>query len=123
MILAIIGRNKAWLTIPLVQIGTREEWWYFEAIRRIDPRVRWIDILMRMEPENRLTTNRLNNLAGRTWRPLYKMIAWHGTPKGNGLSKYTQVVINALSPGQIAGNSTRGSTPGLVNPAFGRAGG
>lgn len=51
------------------------------------------------------------------------MVAWHGTKKGNGLSKFTQAVINALSPGQIASNSTRGSTPGLINPALGRAGG
>lgn len=54
-------------------------------------------------------------------------MAWHGTKTDNGLSKYTKIIKNFLSPGQIAGfNSTRGSSQTsfrLNNPALSRPGG
>lgn len=47
------------------------------------------------------------------------MISWWTNPNAPG----NQPVIRTLTPGQVAGNTTRGSTPGLIDPALGEAGG
>lgn len=97
-----------------------EEWWYFEAIRRIDPRVRWLDILMRMERVGRMTKNDLQSITRRTWRPLYSMIPWFksnaGSKNGTQVTKETKAVYSSLPQSSIKSNSTRGYTPGLKVP-------
>lgn len=47
------------------------------------------------------------------------MISWWTNPTAPG----NRPVIQSLTPAQIAGNTTRGSTPGLIDPALGEAGG
>jgi len=89
-----------------------------EAWRRLDPRINWVDIQMRIEPSDRPT---LDNLRSRNSRKkgVYHMISWwtRHTAPGN------QPVIQSLTQAQIAGNTTRGSTPGLIDPTLGEAGG
>lgn len=89
-----------------------------EAWRRLDPRINWVDIQMRIEPSDRPT---LDNLRSRNSRKkqLYHMISWWTNPTAPG----NQPVIQSLTQAQIAGNTTRGSTPGLIDPALCEAGG
>ncbi len=73
---------------------------------------------MRIELSNRPT---LDNLRSRNSRKksIYHMISWWTNPTAPG----NRPVIQSLTPAQIAGNTTRGSTPGLIDPALGEAGG
>ena len=79
---------------------------------------------MRMELAGRSKANALQERACRTWNPLFSMINWHAKGRfGNGRNAKEVVVLNRLSPVQIQNNTTRGTTPGLVNPSLGVAGG
>ena len=92
-------------------------------MRRLDPRIRWTDITMRMERRNRPNENALNMLASRSMRPLYKMLSWHTKGRVATINTRRAAVLAQLTPAQIAANTTRGSTPGLINPALGEIGG
>lgn len=94
----------------------------------MDPRISQRDIIMREEiSEERLRINNdqpyinihLNTPGYRTYRPAWKMIAWH--PKGASAKENfrRQFVLNSLTDAQKNANTTRGSTPGLINPALG----
>lgn len=104
------------------QIGTWNPWWYYEAIRRIDPRVCWSDILMRMPLAGRRNQNALNMESSRM-RERYHMICWRPGTDAERENIVRQRVLAKLTPQQIAANTTRGSTPGLINPLIGEAGG
>lgn len=69
---------------------------------------------MRMDRANRPKDNALNMRASRYWRPAYFLISWHGT----GRSPKEASVLASLSAQQIANNTTRGTTPGLVDPSL-----
>ena len=103
-------------------IGTQEPWWYFEAVRRIDPRIRWIDITMRMALEGRPSENSLNQDGVRN-RPKYGMRSWFPKQVHQNHNARRDAVMGMLSDEQIAANTTRGTTPGLKDPALGEAGG
>ena len=103
-------------------IGTQEQWWYFEAIRRIDPRIRWIDITMRMPLDGRPSENSLNQDGVRN-RPKYGMRSWFPKKIHQTHNARRDTAIAILSQAQIALNTTRGTTPGLINPELGEAGG
>ena len=108
-------------TLPDI-IGTQEPWWYFEAVRRIDPRIRWIDITMRMTLEGRPSENSLNQDGVRN-RPKYGMRSWFPKKVHHTHIARRNAVMEILSNEQIAANTTRGTTPGLKDPALGEAGG
>ena len=61
----------------------------------------------------------LNTPGYRTYRPAWKMIAWH--VKGNSAKQNDRKdwVLDRLSDAQKQANTTRGSTAGLINPALG----
>ena len=103
-------------------IGTQEPWWYFEAVRRIDPRIRWIDITMRMALEGRPSENSLNQDGVRN-RPKYGMRSWFPKQVHQNHNARREAVMGMLSDEQIAANTTRGTTPGLKDPTLGEAGG
>lgn len=72
---------------------------------------------MRFQWYGRPYWNSLVNIIGR-WRQDFSLLSWHGT--GNVLDRRPNLVVwNTLSPAQRQNNTTRGSTPGLVNPAMG----
>lgn len=56
-------------------------------------------------------------------RPRYKMVSWHPTSDRSKENEIRQRVMKNLTPQQIAANTTRRSTPGLINPLQGEAGG
>ncbi len=103
-------------------IGTQEPWWYFEAVRRIDPRVRWTDITMRMPFEGRPSENSLNQ-DGVRHRPKYGMRSWFPKQVHRAHNARRDTAMAMLSAAQIAANTTRGTTPGLIAPELGEAGG
>lgn len=87
------------------------------------------DILMRMHPDMvpRTTVgdtrlrNSLNMRASRRAYPEYCLISWFGKGLDGGRLKHTardETLLKLTQP-QIAANTTRGSTPGLVNPSMG----
>ena len=51
------------------------------------------------------------------------MVSWHPTSDESKENEIRQRVMRNLTPQQVAANTTRGSTPGLINPLQGEAGG
>ncbi|KAL8913695.1 MAG: hypothetical protein Q9171_001545 [Xanthocarpia ochracea] len=129
------------------RIGTKEWWWVFEAWRRYDPRIQWNDIHMRQYSPNRTRShNTLQRLVSRN-RPDAMMVTWpqqhkwlmdanarkatqkltvpspEDKTRGKPLdkSKTKSKVRNSLSMtnAEIEANSTRGRTPGLIDPRLG----
>lgn len=97
-----------------------------EAVRRLDPRVGWDDILMRMEPspEGRLINKNSLNTQGGRFRKKWKMLSWHVPRTGQSDDqKSRKIVLDSLTSHMRRTNTTRGLTPGLINPAQGEAGG
>ena len=92
-----------------------------EQWRRWDPRIRWSDIIMRMQSP-RPNENTLNMRAART-RQSFCMLAWHSRSKSAGDNKARDLVLARLTDEQKAANTTRGITPGLRDPGLGAAGG
>ena len=82
-----------------------------EAWRRLDPRIRWIDIHMRIEPSNRPSIDTLRSRVSRP-REKYHVISWFTSPT----SGMNPKIVNALTDAQRARNTTRGTTPGLIDP-------
>ena len=93
----------------------------------MDPRIRQRDIIMREEAcEERLRMSdaryiniHLNTPGYRIYRPAWKMIAWHVTAGDERTNQRKQFVLDSLTDAQKQANTTRGRTPGLINPALG----
>ena len=103
----------------LSQISTNEEWWWFHLWRRIDPRIQWKDITMRMEIDQRTGENdskihnRISNMSRRVWGKHYFMLSWFNKQPVNRAHIY-HALQNVNIPLHL--NTTRGLTPGLVDP-------
>ena len=61
----------------------------------------------------------LNTPGYRIYRPAWKMIAWHVTAGDDRTNQRKQFVLDSLTDAQKQANTTRGRTPGLINPALG----
>ena len=94
----------------------------------MDPRIHWEDILMRIEVPNRTVTsdqnlqNSTNNLINRQEHRYNFMLAWHTTgARGQRANTVRSMVLQRVATAQppLPPNSTRGLTPGLINPALG----
>ncbi|KAL8939900.1 MAG: hypothetical protein Q9211_002528 [Gyalolechia sp. 1 TL-2023] len=105
------------------QIGSQEWWFVLEAWKRLDPRVRWRDITMRIHGPSRPSSH--NNLQMNISRNRSKwgLVSWCTTLLHEKDNRTRQEALNALSNEQISNNTTRGTTPGLINPTLGEAGG
>lgn len=64
----------------------------------------------------------LNTPGYRTYRPAWRMLAWQVTAPGEENNR-EQFVLERLTDAQKSSNTTRGSTPGLINPALGEIAG
>ncbi|KAL8826795.1 MAG: hypothetical protein Q9191_003578 [Dirinaria sp. TL-2023a] len=110
-------RPRALLDFEILpdQIGGQEHWFVLESWRRLDPRVRWIDIDMRIERNNSKPS--LDVLRSRVsrHRASFYMLSWWLSPSVSSNSR----VLDELSPDQRRNNTTRGSTPGLIDPSQG----
>ena len=92
----------------------------------MDPRIRQRDIIMREEAtgqrmrtsDQRYINLHLNTPGYRIYRPVWKMISWHVKEGDDKQSQRKQLVLNSLTDAQKRANTTRGSTPGLINPAL-----
>lgn len=77
----------------------------------------WIDILMRQYGPSRSSSGNANGLQMLVCRnrPPFKMITWE--PRPDALGHDTKdTVSELLTPQQIQHNTTRGHTPGLIDP-------
>ena len=69
--------------------------------------------------DERYINKHLNTPGYRTYRPAWKMLSFHekwGDERPNQRRKF---VLDSLTNAQKRANTTRGSTPGLINPALG----
>ncbi len=120
------GTEKQFRTFDVLpdRIATVVEGWRVECWMRLDTRIEYSDILMRMIQDNRPTANNLNMVRGR-FRVAFWLRAWESG--GLPTNQHDGEQFNMLTPQQKAfawsGNSTRTMTPGLIDPALGEAGG
>ena len=121
------NKPRMLLDFPILpdQIGTKEEWWVLIAMKRYDPRIHSCDIEMRMETENRPNWNAIQTRITRNWIPKFAMISWHvrGRYRKDRPNPARDAVLARLSQEQRNAQSTRGTTPGLISPELGEAGG
>ena len=106
---------------------------------RLDPRLGWDDFDMRMEYVGaraaydstidrasdemakqvyKAKSKFINALQTRCsrGRAAFKMLSWRERPRTGRPNKTRDHVLNQLTADQIANNTTRGTTPGIVNP-------
>ena len=76
-----------------------------------------------MESGNRSHFNAIQLRASRTWRPKFFILSWHTKGRFATNNNRASAIRGMLSAAQIATNTTRGSTPGLINPSLGEQGG
>ncbi|KAF9890965.1 hypothetical protein FE257_005222 [Aspergillus nanangensis] len=103
-------------------ISSAVEEFRVEAWMRLDRRIRLRDITSRMHPSFRVNVNALQQRSVR-FRQMFSMIAWDsGNKRSLQLeeSLLTKMAEKNIDPTR---NSTRGITPGLIDPALGEAGG
>ena len=95
----------------------------------MDPRIHWEDILMRIESPNRTVRsdshlqNSTNNLINRQEHRSHLMLSWLSTGAQGGRPNHVRTMVlqrvAAANP-PLPPNSTRGLTPGLIDPLLGR---
>ena len=103
-------------------ISSRVESWRVEAWTRLDRNLKLDDITCRMHPTYRITNNTLQTRVGR-FRAAFHLSKWvSGNPKSGPLEEkiVAAMVEKGIDP---KANSTRGLTPGLIDPAQGEKGG
>ena len=99
---------------------------FLELIRRLDPRITWADIIMRMEPDvlprtalgDRRLKNRMQNANTRLHYPLHYMVSWWVKGEDKKPMKERIKVLAALTEEQIQQNTTRGASPGIIDLAL-----
>lgn len=104
------------------RISSNVEEFRLEAWQRLDPRIELADLVARMHPRCRPKTNALQQRTVR-FRKVFKMVSW-----GSGNKRTPHLERAILDDMEANGidcnvNSTRGLTPGFVDPSRGEAGG
>ena len=89
------------------RIGTNEEWWVLEAWRRLDPRIQWTDIMMRMS--NPKPDGNTLNVRCKRGRQAHYILAWHSTGRDD--AKEIAKITPLLTERQLSRNTTYGLTP------------
>ena len=107
-------RVKNYLLLPR-QISSNVEGWRLEAWMRTDRRVTAEDILDRINPKFGITVEDLNARRAE-FLDEFHLVDWDSDECGTIKSKLTAAGIGPSL------NSTRGLTPGLIDPARGEAG-
>ncbi|GES66878.1 hypothetical protein ATEIFO6365_0004013000 [Aspergillus terreus] len=116
--------GKVLRNLPVLpdNIASTVEEFRVEAWMRMDRRVRLKDITDRMHPNFRVKDNALQQRNVR-FRQIFGLLAWDsGNKRSREIEKdlLQKMRDKGIDP---ASNSTRGITPGLINPALGEAGG
>ncbi|TPX23462.1 hypothetical protein DIZ76_012794 [Coccidioides immitis] len=97
------------------RISSNVEDWRVEAWLRLDRRIRLKDITARMAPDFAMTTNALQQRNVR-FRQLFNIVSWG---KGNKLTENHREKIHKMLEERgidLSLNTTRGITPGLIDP-------
>ncbi|KAG7005141.1 hypothetical protein G7Y79_00021g050080 [Physcia stellaris] len=119
--------RKALFDYPCLpdQIGTMEHPLMLLAWRRLEPSATWDDFLVRMEdgPSKPAKGNVLSMRISRMMDDFSIISTWHGTKDWSRPSKDQQRRLAKISLAAQGNNTTRGFTPGLVDPSRGEAGG
>ncbi|KAL8720704.1 MAG: hypothetical protein Q9225_002470 [Loekoesia sp. 1 TL-2023] len=105
------------------QIGSQEWWFVFEAWRRLEPRARWKDFMMRIHGPSRPSSHNNIQMHISRNRSKWGMLSWFTITLHENENRAREEALKMLSTEQINNNTTRGITPGLKNPALGEAGG
>ncbi|KAL2865642.1 uncharacterized protein BJX67DRAFT_373034 [Aspergillus lucknowensis] len=103
-------------------ISSTVEEFRVEAWMRLDRRIRLKDITDRMHPDFRVNENALQQ-RGVRFRQAFRMLAWDS---GNKRSRQLEAeLLHEMEQHglDVNSNSTRGLTPGLIDPKKGEAGG
>ncbi|WEW56609.1 hypothetical protein PRK78_002057 [Emydomyces testavorans] len=97
------------------RISTNVEDWRVETWKRLDARIRLRDITDRMLPDKRLQRNALQQRLVR-FRQQFSFLTW-GKPNQGSIRHEAKVVAMLAERGiDLALNTTRGLSPGLIDP-------
>ncbi len=103
-------------------ISSTVEEFRVEAWQRLDERIYLDDITARMHPDFRIKNNALQQ-RGVRFRQAFNIIAWRsGNKRSVQLEADLMHKMSALGL-DVSSNSTRGITPGLIDPSRGESGG
>ncbi|KAL9009733.1 MAG: hypothetical protein Q9173_005263 [Seirophora scorigena] len=105
------------------QIGSQEWWFVFEAWRRFEPRARWKDFTMRIHGPSRPSSHNIIQMHISRTRPKWGLLCWFTIVLHDEKNGARDEALRLLSDEQIKNNTTRGTTPGLIDPVLGEAGG
>ncbi|KAL9016788.1 MAG: hypothetical protein Q9185_005875 [Variospora sp. 1 TL-2023] len=105
------------------QIGSQEWWFIFEAWRRFEPRARWKDFTMRIHGPSRPSSHNIIQMHISRNRPKWGLLCWFTIALHHEKNGARDEALKMLSDEQINNNTTRGTTPGLIDPSLGEAGG
>lgn len=110
-------------TILPRQISSNVEGWRLEAWMRHDPRITAEDIIDRVHPFYRkyISSVQIHNRR-KEFRKQCNITCWEAGPDNNENVKITNL-LEECGYEPWSTNSTRGLSPGLINPAVGEAGG
>ncbi|KAL4761264.1 uncharacterized protein BDW70DRAFT_159827 [Aspergillus foveolatus] len=110
-------------TILPRQISSNVEGWRLEAWMRHDPRITAEDIIDRVHPFYRkyISSVQIHNRR-KVFREHCNITCWEAGPDSNENVKITSL-LEECGYESWSTNSTRGLSPGLINPAVGEAGG
>ncbi|KAI4178240.1 MAG: hypothetical protein LQ348_005653 [Seirophora lacunosa] len=105
------------------QIGSQEWWFIFEAWRRFEPRARWKDFTMRIHGPSRPSSHNIIQMHISRNRPKWGLLCWFTIVLHDEKNGARDEALRRLSDKQIKNNTTRGTTPGFIDPVLGEAGG
>ncbi|RDW78754.1 uncharacterized protein DSM5745_05606 [Aspergillus mulundensis] len=119
---SIFGKRLRNLPVLPDQISSTVEEFRVEAWQRLDPRISLEDITDRMHPFFRIKNNALQQ-RGVRFRQAFNIKAWRSGNKRSALLEAGLFKRMGDIGLDINSNSTRGITPGLIDPQLGEAGG
>ncbi|KAE8383224.1 hypothetical protein BDV26DRAFT_303532 [Aspergillus bertholletiae] len=115
----VFGKHVNAFSVLPDQISSKVEGWRLEAWMRLDRRMTGHDIIDRVNPKYRPGLTSIDiELRRKAFREKFHVACWGAQKTINNISRL------ALSMGiDPASNTTRGLTPGLIDPSKGEAGG
>ncbi|KAE8369146.1 hypothetical protein BDV27DRAFT_153412 [Aspergillus caelatus] len=115
----VFGKHVNAFSVLPDQISSKVEGWRLEAWMRLDRRITGQDIIDRVNPRyrSRLTSVDIE-LRRKAFREKFHVACWGAQKTINNISRLA--ISIGIDP---ASNTTRGLTPGLIDPSKGEAGG
>ncbi|KAE8354311.1 hypothetical protein BDV28DRAFT_156323 [Aspergillus coremiiformis] len=115
----VFGKHINVFAVLPDQISSKVEGWRLEAWLRLDRRITVQDIIDRVNPKYRFRLTPADiELRRKTFREKFHVACWGAQKSVNDV--YRRAASMGINPSL---NSTRGLTPGLIDPSKGEAGG